>query len=457
MANQTYQFLAATMSFCETCEKLVQAKIVEEEGHVFLLKYCPTHGVIKELYEEDSAYQRKKADYDKQSTVTGCQTPVVKGCPYDCGLCPCHDQHTCIGLIEITNQCDLKCPVCYAASGAGDFLPIKTIRTMMEFYWAAENGKAEILQISGGEPTLHPQIIEIIRIAKEIGFPFIMLNTNGIRIANDPAFVDALAQFHEKGFEIYLQFDGMDDAVYQALRGTPLIETKLRAVKNLAERKIPSTLVTTVTKGVNDHQLGEILSFAMRTDFVRGVNFQPLAYFGRLNKVKRDPITLSGVLKRIEAQTSGLILADDFIPLPCNVERVAITCLLKQGTKFIPITRNESFASYAPMVENTFLFSVEKMLQNAEISLSSLCGCSCMDFLKAFKASLPNGFLSKTAAEKKAYIDTSTFRISVSSFVDMRNFDLKSMQKECVHMITEDCRRIPFSAYNMLHREKNNG
>lgn len=457
MANQTYQFLASTMGFCESCENLVQAKLVEEGGQVFLLKYCPAHGVIKELYEEDSAYQRKKAGYDQPSTVTGWQTSLAQGCPYDCGLCPCHDQHTCIGLIEITNQCDLLCPVCYAGSGAGDFLSLETIRAMLEFYWAAENGKAEILQISGGEPTLHPRIIEIIHMAKEIGFPFVMLNTNGIRIANDLAFADALAQFHEKGFEIYLQFDGMDNAVYEALRGKPLLETKLQAIKNLAQRKIPSTLVATVAKGINAHQLGEILSFAMRTDFIRGVNLQPLAYFGRLENAKRDPITLSGVLKRIEAQTSGLILAGDFIPLPCNVERVAITCLLKQGGRFIPITRNAHFASYAPMVENTFLFSVEKMLQNAEVSLSSLCGCSCMDFLKEFKAALPKGFLSKTAEEKKAYIDTSTFRISVSSFVDMRNFDLKSMQKECVHILTEDCRRIPFSAYNMLHREKSNG
>lgn len=451
MAQRDYQFLTATMSFCEACEKLVPAKLAEREGKIYLLKYCPTHGIHGELYEEDAGWHRKKPLYDKPSTLTPPQTPLRNGCPYDCGLCPCHDQHTCIGLIEVTSACDLGCPVCYASSGAGKPLPLDTIEKMMRFYWEAEEGRAEILQLSGGEPTTHPEILKIIGMAREIGFPVVMLNTNGIRIAEDGAFADALARYSDKGFEVYLQYDGGDDSVYAALRGRPLADLKRRAIAALTSRHIPVTLVATVARGVNDNCLGEILDLAMHTDYVRGVNLQPLAYFGRLDGRERDPMTLSGVLNEIARQTGGLLQTDDFIPLPCNVERVAITYLLKRDGSFWPVTRGANPDAVTPMVENTFLFTAENLLKNAKTG----CCCKCMDFLKTFRTALPPDFLKKSGPEKKEYIDTSTFRISVSSFVDMRSFDLKSMQKECVHIITEDLRRIPFSAYNMLYRNEN--
>lgn len=457
MTEQEGTVLLKTTGFCEACQKPVPAELAERAGKVFLHKHCPQHGFIEELYEEDSAYQHKKIKYDRAATPTGSETVVERGCPYDCGLCPNHNQHTCIGIIEVTNRCDLGCPVCFASSGEGTPLPLATLKKMMRFYWEAEGGKAEILQLSGGEPTTHPDIIKIIAMAKAVGFPFVMLNTNGIRIAEDADFADELAQFNECGFEVYLQFDGFDDAAYRVLRGKPLAEIKRRAVQNLAARKIPITLVTTVAKGVNDNRLGEILTFAMNTDFIRGVNLQPLAYFGRQAAAPRRPITLSGVLGEIERQTGKLIRAEDFIPLPCNVQRVAITYLLKQGGSFVPVTRGKSFEEFAPMVENTFLFTAENILESARKSISSVSSCcGCMSFIKDFTSVLPKGFLWKSAAEKKEYIDTSTFRISVSSFVDMRSFDIESMQKECVHMITEDCRRIPFSAYNMLHRGEAN-
>lgn len=452
LKDNTYVYGAYTQSFCEKCRILVPSKIVYEDDMVYILKNCKVHGQIKHLYEEDKNYQLSKHLYDKPATKPNEDTTINNGCPYDCGICPQHEQHACIGVLEITNKCDLNCKVCYATSGVGGHLTLEQIEEMMKYAMEQENNNAEILQISGGEPTTHPQIIEIIKMAKEIGFKYVMLNTNGINLAQDEDLAQQLSQF-SSGFEVYLQFDGLDDKVYQALRGKNILDIKYKAIENLTKYKVPTTLVCTVAKGINDDQVGQILTYAMDKEYVRGVNFQPIAFFGRLDDVDiNQRVTLSGVLKRIEKQTNKMIEMQDFIPLPCNVDRVAISYLLKDKKGFTPITRNENFSQYAPYINNTFMFTVEDVLKEAKDSLESITACKCLDFIKDFKKFIPKNFINKTKEERVDFVNNNTFRISVSSFLDMYNFDIKSMQKECVHIITRDLKRIPFSAYNMIYR-----
>ena len=451
--DRKYIYAGYTQSFCHECGKLIPAKIIYQDESVYILKNCNIHGEIKELYEEDKSYHLRKSQYDKPGTKPKTETTIKNGCPFDCGICPAHDQHSCIGLIEITSKCDLNCSVCYANSGDEHHLSLEQIEKMMKFYMETEDNNAEILQISGGEPTTHPDIIDIIRIAKGIGFKYVMLNTNGVRIAQDEEFVKSISQFLG-GFEIYLQFDGMNDDVYEKLRGVKLAKIKEKAIANLTKYKIPTTLVCTVEKDINDKDISEILGYAMATKYLRGVNFQPVAFFGRAkNRNTADRITLSGVLKRIQKQTNGMIKSSDFIPLPCNTERVAITYLLKGKGGFIPVTRDEDFANYTSYINNTFMFTVEDVLKNAKDSLlNPFKMCKCLDFMKVINKYVPKDFVIKSKEERMDFVDENTFRISVSSFVDMYNFDVKSMQKECVYVITKDLKRIPFSAYNMLYR-----
>jgi uncharacterized radical SAM superfamily Fe-S cluster-containing enzyme len=435
--------------------RTVPAKIVQKDGAIYLLKHCAEHGQQLELLEEDAAYQEKKQQYNKPGTVSKTQTQFEKGCPFDCGLCPEHDQHTCIGLIEVTNSCDLQCPVCYANAQAhspeNGVLALDTIEAMMDFYQDSEGGQAEILQISGGEPTTHPGIVKILQMARAKRFKYLMLNTNGIRIAEDEDFVRELKQF-DSGFEVYLQFDGFSKNAYQTLRGRDLADIKKRALANLSRFGVPSTLVCTVAKGVNDLELGEIIATGIQAKSIRGVNFQPVAYWGRLDVLSpAGRITTSGVLKRIAKQTNGMIALNDFVPLPCNVERVAITFLFKTMAGFIPITRNVDIKKYLSLINNTFAFKIDEMLKTAGRELlNPLNVCKCFDFFKDYRKVVPADFdISAPDAIEN------TFRISVTSFVDAYNFDHKSMQKECVHIITPDFKRIPFSAYNMLYREQN--
>jgi len=443
-----YDVLEATLSLCPECLATIPAKIVRQDGRVYLRKHCPTHGSQCELLEHDAAYFARRNDFSRPGTASKLQTARAKGCPFDCGLCPEHEQHTCIGLIEVTTACDLRCPVCYAESGPGSHLPLADIRRMIDFYIDSEHGRAEILQLSGGEPTQHPQILDILRHARSTGIAYVMLNTNGLRLAADPDFVRELGSF-VGGFEVYLQFDGLSAATSCRLRGGDLVAQKLAAVEALGRHRIPTTLVMTVQAGVNDREIGEVLAFAMRHRHIRGVNFQPTAFFGRRPAAAptAERSTLTGILALIEEQTAGLVRASDFVPLPCDVDRVAVDYLYRVGGEYRPILRGVDCRKYLPHIRNTFNFRAEEFLAEAKTEVSC---CNIGELLKFISPQ----FLLQSRPERVAYINDNLFRLSVVSFVDAYNFDLKAMQKECVHVITPDLRKIPFSAYNLVHRPR---
>ena len=196
---------------------------------------------------------------------------VKDGCPFDCGLCPDHQQHTCVGIIEVTGRCNLDCPVCFAGDEHDTRLSLEQVDSILENLLRCEEWP-DVVQFSGGEPTVHPQILDMLRLAKSKPIKAVMLNTNGLRIANDKRFVDALAEIRPY---IYLQFDGLEAQTYERLRGRNLLDVKLRALDNLAAAGLGAILVSTVIKGVNDHEVGEIVKFGVRHPAVRGVSFQP--------------------------------------------------------------------------------------------------------------------------------------------------------------------------------------
>lgn len=448
-----YVFHDTTRSFCSQCHQLCDAKIIIKNGSAYLLKRCPTHGEELELFEEDASYLIEKVRYDKPGNRIRPDATIRDGCPYDCGLCPDHEQHTCIGLIEITQACDLVCPVCYAGSGSGSHLSLDRIEAMMDLYKSREGGKPEILQIGGGEPTTHPEIAAILAMAKKKKFKYVMLNTNGLRIAADKEFAALLKSF-TPGFEVYLQFDGLKERAYQKLRGRKLLETKLAAIKNLQDAAVPVTLVATISRGVNDDQIGEIVQFGLANDYVRGINFQPVAFFGRGDAVNvENRTTLSGIRREIERQTGGLFKKEDIVPLPCDVDRVAVTYAVKKDGRFVPVTSKIQLDNYVELIDNTMDFRAEDVVKKAIIkSIAKGIACDCLKLKDEITAILPVDYVKWTTAQRADFIDKNTFRITISSFIDMYNFDAKSIKKECVHVITPDLKRIPFSAYNMVHR-----
>jgi hypothetical protein len=449
-----YKYIEYTSGICQVCMKKVDAKIVEKEKSIYILKYCPEHGNFCDLLEEDSDYYHRRKLYDKPGNIFDCQTENHKGCPFDCGLCPGHEQHTCVGLIELTSKCNLNCPVCFANSDQGDFISSFDFEKMVDFYVESEGGESDILQISGGEPTLHPEIIKLIELARQRKIGYVMLNTNGLRIAKDIDFVKELSRF-KGGFEVYLQFDGFDDSIHRYFRGIPLREIKLKAIENLNAHQIPVTLVTTLERGINDREIGKIINFGMNTRCVRGINFQPVGYFGRLPDINPDTrLTITSVIRKIEEQTSAMIRKSDFIPLPCNVDRVAITYFYKdKNNTFTPLTRDIDVKKYLPFIKNTFKFDPDDFLKELTDDVFSKDCCNAMGLFKEVVRHIPLNYMFKSEQEKIDYVTENTFRISITSFIDAYNFDIKSVQKECVHFITPDLKKIPFSTYNLFHRK----
>ena len=275
-----YTYLGSTQSLCPECLTVVPAKILDRGGRVYFRKSCPKHGVREDFVCSDVRW------FDRQEYQTPGRVPVHMGvepslgCPYDCGLCTEHEQHTCLGLLEITSSCNLECPMCFAASGpGGKHLTFDECRQAIDHLVAAE-GEPEILQLSGGEPTIHPQFLEIFEYACQQPIDLVMINTNGIRLARDQKFLEAVAEWRHRA-EIYLQFDGFDDAVYQELRGEALVKTKLQAIEKLGELGIHTILVCTVQADVNEHEIARIVQFGMERPWITGVCFQPATYVGR--------------------------------------------------------------------------------------------------------------------------------------------------------------------------------
>src|ERR1700719_648074 len=272
--SRPYLFWGQTTSLCETCLELVPAKIEICDNEVWYQKRCPQHGAQRTLVSTDAAYWKLCKDYLKPGDrPLSLQSRTEYGCPYDCGLCPDHEQHSCLALIEINETCNLTCPTCFAGSSPAlpGQLPLAMVERMLDTLVASE-GEPDLLQISGGEPTLHPELFAIIVAAKRRNVRHVMLNTNGIRIAAEPDFAARLAECAPR-FEIYLQFDALSRAALQTIRGADLRRSHAMALANLERVGLSTTLVATVRKGVNDGEIGDVLRHAAQWRCVRGVNF----------------------------------------------------------------------------------------------------------------------------------------------------------------------------------------
>ena len=280
MQLSDYTFLGTTKSLCPHCRRVVEAKIVVRDGRVYFRKRCPEHGTIEDFVCSDVGY------WDRHEFAQPARIPREygvepdRGCPHDCGLCTEHEQHTCIALVEVTTTCNLRCPTCFAESGpGGKHIDFATYTQMVDRIVKLE-GVLDVLQISGGEPTLHPDIVRMVRYAYDQPIQVVMINTNGVRLATDRRLVGELAAMRDR-LEVYLQFDGFEPGTHAALRGEQLLERKIAALEMLHEHGIRCTLVCTVDGPTNLHEVGAVVQFGLARPGVRGVSFQLASYCGR--------------------------------------------------------------------------------------------------------------------------------------------------------------------------------
>jgi 7,8-dihydro-6-hydroxymethylpterin dimethyltransferase len=450
--SKDYSFYGQTTSLCETCLKLVHAKVVIEGDNVFYLKRCPRHGMQKTLVSTDAAYFKSCKDFIKPGDLPlHYQSTTEHGCPYDCGLCPDHEQHSCLALIEINDACNLSCPVCFADSSPQRtrHRTLAEVDAMLETLVASE-GSPDLVQISGGEPTIHPQIITILQLVKSKPIRHVMLNTNGIRIATDKAFVAELAAL-KPGFEIYLQFDSLRREALENLRGADLRKVREQALANLEEAGISTTLVCVVKKGVNDDEVGAIVRHALSYKCVRGITFQPVQDAGRnLDFDKdRDRILLTDIRCAIATQAGEVFGADDIIPLPCNPDSIAIAYGLRSGDKVTPITQLIPKSELLAAAPNTMSFERYPELKNRMFDLLSLASSG-----ERTKAVLGDLLCCLPQIEVPSDLGyDKVFRIVIVQFLDKYNFCVATVKRSCIHFVTAEAKIIPFDTYNLFYRE----
>ncbi|NLT38477.1 MAG: radical SAM protein [Methanomassiliicoccus sp.] len=473
-----------TQSLCPECKKVVAARIFESEGKVLMEKTCPEHGKVTDVYWSNVGLYTKaeKFAYDGIG-VSNALIQNARTCPDNCGLCNLHLSHTGLANLDLTNRCNMRCPICFANANQAGYVyepSYEEVVKMLETLRAEKPVPCTAVQFSGGEPTVYPRLFDVIKKAKELKFAQVQMATNGIKLAEDPEFARKCA---EAGLNtIYLQFDGITDDIYMKTRARPMVEIKKKAienVRNLKEHRPSIVLVPTLVKGFNDHQIGDIIRFAIENrDVVRAVNFQPVAFTGRIDQQEREEgrYTIPDLVRDVESQT-GYAKEEDWYPVPVVVpistyasallghDKVTFTShphcgmatywFVKDDKTVVPLTQfvdvegmfKELYDLSKKTADATFpklsLLKARKILKDHMDESKMPEGLTTSQFLNV----LTNVFSNNTK-EGLAKFSWSMMLISSMHFQDDYNYDIERVKRCVIHYVIPDGRIIPFCAYN---------
>ncbi len=473
-----------TRSVCPECKRVIAASIFEDNGKILMEKECPDHGNFRDIYWSDAKLYRKFEKYSYVGTgVSNFQSSSSQNCPLDCGICQDHETGTLLANIDITNRCNLACPVCFANAKVKGFVcepSFEEIRKIMEALRDEKPVPCNAIQFSGGEPTIRNDLPEIIELAEELGFAHSQIASNGIRLAKSTEYCKRLRDATLR--TIYLSFDGVTPEPYIENAGFNILPLKKKAIENCRNFGPESiVLVPTLAKGVNDSQVGEIVRFAAENlDIIKGVNFQPIAFTGRVDQSQREKkrITIPDVIKLAEEQTNGEIPCNAWypvsfvvpisrflsarrkIPIPeltVHPHCGAATYLFFEKGHFIPITDFFDVESFLELLEEitpeingkvSRIRTIAKVLRQVPKYIDKKKEPKSVNVLKMILDVLKNGDMENTAR-----FHMNTLFIGTMHFQDLYNIDLERVKKCGVHYATPDGRIIPFCTYNIFHRD----
>ncbi|HIP91164.1 MAG TPA: radical SAM protein [Methanothermococcus okinawensis] len=472
-----------TLSICPKCFKRIPAIFYEEENVVYIEKTCPEHGMFKDIYWSDAQLYKKFNSYEYISSVKVTHRETEKGCPYDCGLCPNHKTPTVLANIDLTNRCNLNCPICFANAGKTGVVyepSFQEVKRMMEIL-RSEIPPTPAIQFAGGEPTLREDLFHIIELAKEMGFVHTQLATNGLKLKNR----EYVRKLKEVGLStIYLQFDGISERPYLIARGRNLLPFKMKVIENCRDVGFNSVvLVPTLVKGVNDGEVGDIIRYGVKNfDVIRGVNFQPVSFTGRIEEEKRleGRITIPDFIRLVEEQTHGEISREDFYPVPVVapislfVENIldrkkpvlgshqhcgVSTYVFVEDGKMIPFPRFFDVEGFLELIKE----KNEELIEGKKSKIRSVLDLS-LSILKLIdRDRAPKSINVKTLANfivdilRGSYtslvkLHHSVLMIGCMHFMDPYNFDIRRCERCCIHYALPDGRVIPFCTFNTIHR-----
>jgi len=444
---------------------------------VLMRKSCPDHGDFQDLYWSDfDQWERARKYAVVGDGLENPRTRTVKGCPYDCGICQNHKSQTILSIIDVTNRCNLRCPICFANAASAGYeyeLTLDAIKGIIDNLSENRPVSVKALQLSGGEPTLRNDLPDIVKYAHAKGIHHVEVNTNGVRISNDVPYLKRLKDADVSSF--YLQFDGVTSDPYMVTRGVDLLPTKLKAIKNLKSLGHDSAiLVVTLVKGVNDNQLGRIINFAAENhDVIRCVNVQPVSITGRIdrNKLAEYRITIPDFMRLVEEQTNGQILQSDFLPVPFVVPFARAVGALK-GTRYPEFTMHEhcGMATFVFVEDGrvtpitryanveAFMNIMNEVAELAETGRTLRARIKMVQSLKHLNLKvvrpLVNGVIREGTYDALGQLMRKVIMIGAMHFMDPYNFDLERVQRCGIHYGLPDGRIIPFCTMNSIHREE---
>ena len=451
--------LGITESVCPVCLRRLAAERIVEGDAVYLRKLCPEHGMSKAvIWRGLASFAAWGAGPRTASRPAVCGSEVERGCPNDCGLCPDHRQHTCCVVLDVTARCNLACPVCFASANSSTTRDpsIGEIEGWCRDLLATSGPVG--IHLSGGEPTVRHDLPEIVHRIRALGFTYIQLNTNGVRLSLDPEYAGELKK---AGLScVFLQFDGVTDEVFRTIRGRELLETKLSAIRNCGKEELGVVLVPTLIPGVNTEQIGKILhtAFAL-APVVRAVHFQPVSYFGRYPAAPRDAdrITIPEVLRLIEEQTEGKFKIKNFYPASGENPYCSFhgKFWLYPNGKIMPAARPASVSCCGPAPESTLVQLVESSRQKcgegarrAQRFVTQHWSFPAANGSAPKHSEIEDGIntasLDAFLAEEKL-----SFCISGMAFQDAWNLDLERLRECFLHVLSPEQKLVPLCAYNL--------
>ena len=468
--------ITKTTSLCPTCLEIIPATVYEDEGKVWIKKTCKQHGEIQELYWGSYEMYEKAKKYARDGR--GVSNPTVDKenpvCPRDCGLCKLHKSHTALANVVVTNRCDLSCWYCFYYAKKSGYVYEPTLEQIREMIKTLRNEKpvpCNAVQLTGGEPTMRKDLLEIVKIIKEEGIEHIQLNTNGINLSQD---LELAKNLRKAGVNtLYLSFDGV------TAKTNPKNHWEVgNTIENCRKAGIGIVLVPTIIKSVNDHEIGDILRFGFNNmDIIKSVNYQPVSLVGKMPRDERARfrITIPDTIQKIEEQTDGQIIKDDFFPVPACmpfsnfVEAITKksqyelsthfvcgmgTYVFKDGEKMLPISR---FIDIPGLLE----YLDEKSSEIRDGKSKYWVGAKLLYKLRGFvdKDKQPKDFsiakILYNALVKHDYRALGEFHhktlfIGMMHFQDLYNYDIERVKRCCIHYTMPEGKIVPFCAFNVV-------
>jgi 7,8-dihydro-6-hydroxymethylpterin dimethyltransferase len=455
-------YLTTTQSTCRTCRRLVSAQVFIENGSVWLQGECPEHGRQKARIYSDAEAYLKLGHFHRQASMPLSFAMKATGCPDSCGLCPEHEQHTCLPILEITDHCNWDCPICLVTNPGHHHWSRAEVARVLDGLIRSE-GQIDVLNLSGGEPTLNPDfrgIVEECVSRKEI--LRVSVSTNGSVLAQNRELLEFLA---ERRVIVSLQFDGLSDDIYRTLRGRPLLEEKLRLIDWCGELDSSMSLTATVASGVNDRRLVEIADLLFQYDHILSVMFQPAAYAGSAARLARpaEAVTIPDVIGALKGAGQGTVSADDFSPLPCSHPACfSLAFYLKvEAKRHVPIKQMVNADRYLDLIQNRAIFGTDADSFNAVTDAvyelwSGPAGLSpdSQKALGAIRKLLATATAGDGYSPQKALTvaEHSVKSIFIHQFMDPQTFDLSRARKCCQVYPQLDGRLMPVCIRNCLQQ-----